>query len=162
MGNLSPVIYTRRLQQLPSRAVEAAHEAQAEARAGDGPQRFEIYARPGGVAEKADGFDLTRGGPVLQDGEPVVVHGRAAEEGVGPHAPRLFQQVWRGAGDEVGAEEELALGPGDVSRGAGELLVVVRAVVEDEPGVEAGDEIQRRPRGRVGNDDGPGTRHLGE
>ena len=96
----------------------------------------------------------------MQGGEPVVVHGGAAQEGVGPYAPRLLQQVLRGAGDEVGAKEELALGPCDVFRGAGELLVVVRAIVEDEPGVEAGDEIQRRPRGRVGDHEGTGIHNL--
>src|SRR5215217_7415858 len=43
----------------------------------------------------------------------------------------------RGAGDEVGAQEELALRLSDVFRSAGEMLVVVRAVIEHEPRVEA-------------------------
>src|SRR5215213_1438929 len=42
------------------------------------------------------------------------------------------------------------------------MLVVVGAVVEDEPGIEARDQGQRRPCGRIGNHDGTGTRRLPE
>ena len=71
----------------------------------------------------------------------LVVHGRAAEKGVGPEAPGLLEEGLGGAGDEVGPREELALGGRDVLRDAGEVLVVVRAVVEDEAGVEGGDQV---------------------
>jgi hypothetical protein len=160
VGDFSPVIHARHLQQPLFPTVEAAYEAQSETRAGDGPENPEVYALPGRVAEVADGVYLSCRGLGLQGGETVVVHGGAAQEGIGPYAPGLLQQVSRGAGDEVGAQEELALGHCYVLRDARKLLVIVRAVVEYEPGVEAGDQIQRRPRGRVGDHEGTGTHHF--
>jgi hypothetical protein len=77
------------------------------------------------------------GWTLLQDGESVVVNGRAAERGVRPETPDLFEEGPRGAGDEVGPREELAFGGRYVLRDAGELLVVVRAVVEDQAGSRA-------------------------
>src|SRR5829696_7018133 len=158
MGHLSPVVEAGYFEETLLYA--AADDTHFEARLRDSPQGMGVDAFQTHVAEKADGADLSAG--TLQDLEPLIVYGRTAQEGVWPDASSLLKQECRGAGDEVGAQEQLALRLSDVLRSTGEMLVVVRAVVEHEPRVEARNQGQRRPRRRIGHDDRTGACYLAQ
>src|SRR5215210_4127145 len=153
MGHLACVFDPWRLQEILLHIAETADDAQFEACPDDGPQDVEVDPFPAQVAEEADRAYLSVGGRVLQGSKQFVVHGGSAREGVGPDASRLLEQARRRTRDEVGTQKEFALRLCDVLRRSGEVLVVVRTVVEYEPRVEAGDQAQRRPRRRIGHHD---------
>src|ERR671916_3321030 len=103
------------------------------------------------MPEEADGTDLaSRESRSLQHREVLVVDPRPAQESVGSYRPHLFQQERRGAGDEVCSFGQLALAEGYIVRYVGEALIVLRAVIHHQAGLQVRKQIQRSPGWEVG------------